>query len=230
MLLKMAYDNSSRPPSGTFFRIESRAQARLLSDPVKGTFIHPFIGRECSVGEAAQTLACSIQAMHYRVKQLLVLGLIEVKREEKRAGRPIKYYRAVSDAFFIPDDLTTHADLEERLLADLAPTVQLIAKGVAKAIRREGRTGRCEFYNEHGSISSYGCVAKAEDNVIELNYEYPFRLPNTDRRGDIFLADDEARQLSRELNALFGRYLELRHTKPDERRKEFTFLYALVSR
>lgn len=225
----MTYIDSSRPPSGAFFRVESEEQARLLSDPVKGAFIHPFLGKECSVAEAAKTLSCSVQTMHYRVRQLLVLGLVEVTREEKRAGRPIKYYQAVSNAFFIPDDLTKHADLEERLLADLAPTVRLIAEGLAKAIKREGRTGRCEFYNEHGSISSYGCVEKAEDNAIELNYEYPFRLPNTDRRGDIFLTDDEARQLSRELNALFGRYLKLRRKSPTERRKEFTFLYALVS-
>lgn len=217
------------PPTEAFYKVESEAQARLLGGPVSGTFIHPFMSEACSVAEAARRLGCSVQAMHYRVKQLLSLKLIEVAREEPRAGRPVKYYRAVSQAFFIPDDLTPHADLEERLLADLSPTVARIARGIAKAIRREGRTGRCEFLNEHGGVSSYGCVEKAEDGAIEFNYEYPFRLPNIDRRGDIFLTDDEARQLGEELKALFGRFLERGRGGPAERRKAFTFLYALVS-
>lgn len=226
----MTQPDSSRPSSEAFYRVESEAQAQLLGDPTKGSFIYPFMGQACSVAEAARRLGCSVQTMHYRVKQLLSLKLIEVVREEERAGRPIKYYRAISQAFFVPDELTPHADLGERLLADLTPTVERIAQGIAKAIRREGRMGRCEFLNEHGGVSSYGCVERAHDKAIELNYEYPFRLPQTDRRGDIFLTDDEARQLGEELKTLFGRYLGRRREGSTERRKEFTFLYALVLR
>ena len=88
---------------------------------------------------------------------------------------------------------------------------------------------RRTFVNRHGGVSSYGCVARAEDEAIELNYEHQFRLPNTDRCGDIFLTDDEARQLGEKLKALFGRYLKRRRESPAGRRSEFTFLYALVS-
>ena len=107
---------------------------------------------ETSVSAAAQVLGCSVQAMHYRVKQLLAAGLLEVAREEKRAGRSIKHYRAVSDAFFVPDNLTPYADLEERLLRTYLPTVKTISKGIAEGIRREGRIGQCLFWDEQRGL------------------------------------------------------------------------------
>jgi DNA-binding MarR family transcriptional regulator len=213
----------SRSPSEAFYRAEAEQQAKLLSHPKRGHYIHPFLGQERSISTAAELLGCSLQTMHYRVKQLVKAGLLRVTREEQRAGRAVRYYRAVSDAFFIPDALTEHADLEERLLADFRPTLSRIAKGIAEGVRREGRTGQCRYLNEQGSVSSYGCV-ESSDGTLEFNREYPFRRPNTDRRGDIYLTDEEARELAQELGALFDRYLQ----NTPEGRKEFTFIYALV--
>lgn len=226
MLLKMEAVNSSRFPSRTFYKVSTEEQARLLSDPKGSDFIHPFIGRESSVSAAAQALGCSVQTMHYRVKQLVAAGLLELVREEKRAGRAVKHYRSVSEAFFIPDDLTKHADLEERLLTDFQPTMKVIAKGLAEGIRREGRTGQCMFQDAPGRVSSYGCVERP-DKAIELNLDYPFRQPNTDRRGSIYLTDDEARTLGQELGSLFEQYSQRSHEE-SERPKAYTFMYALV--
>lgn len=215
----------SRPPSKAFYRVETERQAKLLGHPERGHYLHFFMGQERSVSAAAQLLGCSLQTMHYRVKQLMKAGLLRVAREEQRAGRAVKYYRAVSDAFFVPDVLTEHADLEERFMADLQPTLRRITKGIAEGFRREGRTGQCRYLDEQGRISSYGGVEKP-DGAIEFNLEYPFRLPNTDRRGDIYLTDEEARELAQELGALFDCYLGRADTP--KRRKEFAFIYALV--
>lgn len=89
----------------------------------------------------------------------------------------------------------------------------------------EGRTGQCRFLDKQGRVSSYRGVEKS-DGAIEFNLEYPFRLSNTDRRGDIYLTDEEARELARELGALFDRYSGRADTP--KRRKEFMFIYALV--
>jgi transposase-like protein len=225
--MEMKDKNSSRPLSEAFYRVRTEKQASLLSSVKGGDFIHPFMERESSVSAAAQALGCSVQTMHYRVKQLLAAGLLEVVREEKRAGRAVKHYRAVSEAFFIPDDLTKYADLEERFLNDLQPTLQEIAKGLAEGIRREGRTGQCTFRDGKGGVSSYGCVERP-DRGIELNLYYPFRLPNTDRRGKIYLTNEEARELGRELGNLFDRYLDLPRDG-SEYPKAYIFMYALVS-
>ena len=198
----------------------------MLSHPKSGDFIHPFIGQENTVSAAALSLGCSVQTMHYRIRQLLAAGLIKVAREEKRAGRAVKHYRAVSDAFFIPDDLTEHADLEERLSTNLRPTLQEMAKGLAKGVRREGRTGQCWFRDGYGGVASYGCVERP-DKVIEFNLDYPYRRPNTDRRGNIYLTDEEAKQLGQELRDVFERYLQLPRTG-SEHLKAYTFMYALV--
>ena len=224
-LLKMEGINYSRPPSEAFYRVETVRQAKLLSHPERGHYIYPFMGQERSVSVAAQLLGCSVQTMHYRVKQLVKAGLLFLTREEQRAGRAVKYYRAVSNAFFIPDVLTEYADLEERFMADLRPTLGQIAKGLAEGIRREGRTGQCRYLDEQGRVSSYGGVEKP-DGDIELNLEYPFRLPNTDQRGDIYLTDEEARELAQELGALIDRYSQ--RVETPERTKAFTFIYALV--
>lgn len=226
MLFKMEEANSSRPPSEAFYRVDSEEQARLLSRPKGSNFIHPFVGREATVSAAALAVGCSVQTMHYRVKQLLAAGLLYIVREEKRAGRALKHYRAVSDAFFVPDDLTHHADLEERFLTDFQPTLTAIAKGLADGIRREGRTGQCKFRDGRGGVASYGCVERP-NQAIEFNLDYPFRRPNTDRRGDIYLTDDEARQLGRELRGLFEQYIQLPRDR-SAHLETYTFMYALV--
>lgn len=205
--------------------METAHQAKLLSHPERGHYIYTFINKERSVSAAAQLLGCSVQTMHYRVKQLVKADLVWVTREEQRAGRAVKYYRAVSDAFFIPDILTRYADLEERLTADFQPTLGRITKGLADGVRREGRTGECRYLDEQGNVSSYGGVEKP-DGVIEFNLEYPFRLPNTDQRGSVHLTDEEARELAQELGALFDRYSGQADTP--KIRKEYAFIYAVV--
>ena len=221
----MEDSNYSRPPSEAFYRVETEHQAKLLSHPERDHYVHIFMGRECSVSAAAQVLGCSLQTMHYRVKQLVKANLVRITREERRVGRAVKYYRAVSDAFFIPDTLTQYADLEERLTADFKPTLSRITKGLADGVRREGRTGECRYLDEQGNLSSYGGVEKP-DGTIEFNLEYPFRLPNTDQRGSVHLTDEEARELAQELGALFDRFSGRANVPKSG--KEYAFIYALV--
>ena len=82
--------------------IDSPDRAAVFTDPKRRRIVTAFMGGERSLSEAAAALAMPMNRLAYHVGALLRLGLLEVTRERKRAGRPIRYYRAVADAFVIP--------------------------------------------------------------------------------------------------------------------------------
>ncbi len=59
-------------------------------------------GRERSLGELAALTGERLSLLHHHVRALLAAGLVTVAREQARAGRPVRFYRAVADAFFVP--------------------------------------------------------------------------------------------------------------------------------
>jgi DNA-binding Lrp family transcriptional regulator len=75
-----------------------------------------FLGRTRSVSSAADALGRDLDTVLYRVRRLVATGLLEVAAVEPRAGRPIKLYRAVHDAWFVPYEALPYADLEEAFL------------------------------------------------------------------------------------------------------------------
>lgn len=54
----------------------------------------------------ARELEVSPHRIQHPVRRRLRLGLIEVVREEARAGRAVRHYRAVADGFLAPFALT----------------------------------------------------------------------------------------------------------------------------
>lgn len=89
--------------------------ARVFSRPEEFRFLEPFLAQECSVGQAAPRVGVSPSRMFRWVKKLQGLGLIEESRQCKRAGRPIRFYQSVAEAFFVPFGLTPMTGLEEQL-------------------------------------------------------------------------------------------------------------------
>lgn len=75
---------------------------RLLVDAGQVRFLAPFIGRERPASEVARELDVSLDRMLSRLRRLRTAGLVTVTREERRAGRPVKHYRAVADDFYVP--------------------------------------------------------------------------------------------------------------------------------
>ena len=60
------------------------------------------MGRERSLSEAASLLAMPLNRLAYHASVLVKLDLLGVAREQKRAGRRIRHYRAVADSFRVP--------------------------------------------------------------------------------------------------------------------------------
>lgn len=79
--------------------------------------------------------------MHYRAKTFLDSGLLKVVREEKRAGLPVKIYRSIADAFFIPFELSNHADQEGQMIERYESILHQIAKSTTRLNGQRERVG-----------------------------------------------------------------------------------------
>jgi hypothetical protein len=79
--------------------------ARALTQGRAASFLRPFVFGDRSVAQAARTLDEPIQRVHYWVTRLVALGLLDHVRTVPRAGRPIRYYRAVAESYVLPADL-----------------------------------------------------------------------------------------------------------------------------
>ena len=79
--------------------------ARLFMDASpKRRLLLSLVGRARSVSDVAAAEGMSIGSAHYLLRDLVRRGLAHVEREEKRSGRPIKYYRASAASYFVPLD------------------------------------------------------------------------------------------------------------------------------
>ncbi len=151
--------------------------------------------------------------------------MLQVVREEKRAGRPIKVYRSLTDAFFVPFQLTSHTTQQESWLAHIGPVARRIAQSMVEQHLTE-RSGQCVFRDDHDNLVVIGGRELSEGAIV-FHPDVSHPPLGTDRFGNIFLTGEEARGLERELVELFGRYLKLWHSDAQVRR-EHLFLYAFA--
>lgn len=106
----MEYEKSSNSR-----KVVNPKAAELLTDWRQRRFLEPFIPGPTSMSEAAEALGVKLNAMHYRVGQLLELGLLEVVGSVKRKGRAVKLYGPTAEEFFVPFAATPHATVEEMI-------------------------------------------------------------------------------------------------------------------
>jgi hypothetical protein len=96
------------------------AAARLVDERTR-RYLGPYLGNASTVTRAAETLAVSVAAMWQQTRALVDAGLVAEVRLEPRAGRAIRWYRAVSDEFEIPlrefpqDSLEAFVDQVDRI-------------------------------------------------------------------------------------------------------------------
>ncbi len=206
-------DQDSRRPPGAFHTVAIAEQARLLSDPKSLRFFTPFLASEKTVSGAARELTCELHTMLYRVRTFLKAGLLRVTREQKRMGRPVKIYRSVHDAYFIPFSATPYADLEERLREQLGPLTEELVRGFAGVIRQIGYDGRRLYRDAGGLVNSEA----GEETRFGLDYDNPAWPVVYDFRCELYLPREEAKVLQRELRDLYARYLPRRQVSPVEK-------------
>ena len=195
-------------------------QARLLSDATSRRYFLPFLARTRSVSEAAREAGCALDAMHYRVKRFLGAGLLSVVGERRRAGRPIKLYRSVGEAFVIPFGLTPYAEIEDRIRADVMSEEDLVIAALARALRDSGLEGRRLYRSAEGE-AMYVTAGEREDPLdwLAVVRSWPDHRRVTERFGNEFeLTDGEARDLLLALHEVHERFRALDRTDGRPRR------------
>ena len=182
------------PDWSSFHRVEDGRQAQLLTDPKSKAFFKPFLAQERSASQAAEIVGCPLTTMHYRVTRFLEAGLLEIRREEKRKGRAVKFYRSVHDAYFIPFNLTPYATLEERLEAQAAPLFANLLRAYADAIRGSGRYGH-HLFRSGGAFCTSDLLPELTLGGLPVVYS---DMVTTFR-------EEDALDLGADLRDLFGR-------------------------
>lgn len=94
-------------------RLSNPEAARLVMDENAQRLLRPFLGQENTAKAAATKVGVSLSLTAYWLGRFQKLGLIELVREEKRAGRPVKVYRTTADVFVAPFELLPSATLME---------------------------------------------------------------------------------------------------------------------
>jgi len=205
---------SAQPRPRAWHKITSEAAAAYLAADEGRYFLRPFLEREASVSEAAELLGQPLDRTHYRVKRMLQLGILEVTRQEARAGRPVKYYRSRGDGLFVPFSLTSAADLEEsrrRTNAELdARLVHAQTVAMRELTESRGDWGFRLFLDDQGATHYDFAPERAPDDFdlqkLQLQPESPAVVATWLQ---VPLERQQAKELQRELTELLLRYRAL---------------------
>ena len=171
---------NSLPPNAFVVRTEKAAavftdhRRRLVLELVRG---------ERSLKNLADITGMSLALLTYHVRRLVALGLVREHRKKPRAGRPVRMYRAVAPAFFVPAALAPPPDTQ-------------LAADFTNALRdaRQGDTGGGVYYFlDQGRPAMRLTAARKGPPVLDL-----WRM--------MTLSDAEARELTLELEKLLARF------------------------
>ena len=191
------------PNSTSIPIIDSTEAAEFLLDYATQQIIHPFMGKEASLSEAADVLGVSINALHYRVQKLQSWEILRVTQERKRKGRAIKMYEATSTRFFIPFG-ATRAETLERYLKDAKRFFEnQLTQCIANILQHSDQNwGIKVFLNEDGVMNTK--LASYPDMQIDFNQTNPalldFYIPS------LHLDAEDAHTLKEELSTLVQKY------------------------
>jgi len=119
--------------TGEWFDVHTARQAQLLSDNAALRHFKPFIGRTLSVSQAARELGVSTERMMYRARQFVQAGLLHPAGKVRRAGRPMRLYRAPA-GLRVPFALTPFEDLEAQVTRHARAFDRLRARAAARSL------------------------------------------------------------------------------------------------
>lgn len=86
-----------------------------------------------SLSELSRLTDTPLNLLHHHLRKLLRLGLVRMTHQKRRAGAPIKFYRAVARRFFVPAELMgalPDTELTARLRARLSESLAGALDGV----------------------------------------------------------------------------------------------------
>jgi hypothetical protein len=201
-LVEMKQQNST---SFSPLEITNPKAAAYLSNPAKAVFLYPFIGRERSASEVARAYKTDLKAYLYQIERMLKLKLLLQTRTKTRKGSPIKYYRAVSDSFFVALKATPLESLENMLDAWSQSLQPLFLTSFVAALEATGQRWGVRIAREDNGQLLISPASSATTAYNPLEMDAPAVLEGwfTDLRLD----HADAKAMQHELVALYLRYL-----------------------
>lgn len=178
--------------------------ADLLMDPVTLRQLEPFLGREATVGEAAELLGERPNTVLKRVQRFVELGLLRIVRERPRAGRAIKVYRAAADVFFVPFETTSAESFEAALAERERYWEEQLRRHVVRARREAFPNWGTRIYRDAAGRLQIQMATDPERNTDPLAPDSPPALSAW--RDRVYLDYADAKALQRELFELLLRY------------------------
>lgn len=195
-----------QPFSSERFIVTSEEMADIIINSDHWRMLALFANQERNLSQAASILNLKLPSLTYRVNKWLDLGLLEVSREEKRHGRAIKYYQAVSKRFFIPFTLTKSETLEDFLIEMTKSTHEATLRETAHVLHnRKGDWGFL-FYSSNepkGPTFSANIVNNAKEAKALHGADQPALFETLSK---LRLSFDTAKELQRDLEALHNKY------------------------
>ncbi|GEM46175.1 helix-turn-helix domain-containing protein [Deinococcus cellulosilyticus] len=110
--------------------------ARFMLDSRNLQYLRPYVPEERSIQQAAQELGISVGKMSYWTHKLLDRGLLEIRREVRRAGKPVRYYQATAEEFIAPIEILPEFSDVELVKAHATWWWSTFMEEVARAGRR----------------------------------------------------------------------------------------------
>jgi DNA-binding transcriptional ArsR family regulator len=140
--------------------------------------------QERSLGELKMLTGEGMSLLHHHVRALMAAGLVKLVREQARAGRPIKFYRATAEAFFIP--------------AELAPMFP--ASGLADELRAALERSRIK------SLKGVLYAGEPGGPRVRLVVDEPTKSGSWEKWLDLRLAEADVHAMIRDLDEVVRRY------------------------
>ena len=125
----------------TTLLIENQTAADFLTHADQRRWLAPFFQQALSMSEAASDLGVPLNTLHYHVKKMLDLGLLEVTKEEVVSGHATKRYRTTSKEFVVPFKATSNVDLASYGEALGQKSADIVAQGWAYSLGQQSLEG-----------------------------------------------------------------------------------------
>lgn len=78
------------------------AQAAAFQNQLRCRVLLACTCSEKTLSQLEEEIGAPLSKLHYHAERLIAAGLLVVSRTEARAGRPIRYFRAVAERFWVP--------------------------------------------------------------------------------------------------------------------------------
>jgi hypothetical protein len=188
--------------------IENPETAALMFQAKSLELLGVLIESERSLQQISDALGWPLNTSKYQLERLCQAGLVTCVRKEARAGRPIRFYRAIASRFFVPYVLTPAMNPATLLEQEYAAKAKRFAHNLTTvALKAREAQGEMDwgvrFSLENGKIRQHAALEEAAHWNF-LSDDDPALIDVWEE--GLMLSREEAKALQLELCQLIGRY------------------------